>query len=95
MTAPEHSTTTTPSLTNKSRLATAPQQPRNVRQQPEDDYSDSSGGLSGFEYPTWYSSIENNGYYPGNIKLIKCLRVSFPRLYLAYFLHFFSFYRLI
>lgn len=63
--APDHTSSSTPSLTNKSWVAAAPQQPRNVRQQPEDDYSDSSGGLSGYEYPTWYSSIENNGYYPG------------------------------
>ncbi|KAK6637048.1 putative secreted beta-glucosidase sim1 [Polyplax serrata] len=62
--APDHSTApATSALANKSRVAAAPQQPRPVRQQPEDDYSDSSGGLSCYEYPTWYSSIEN-GYYP-------------------------------
>lgn len=56
---------TTPALSNKSRTAAAPRQPRCPRPQPEDDYSNSSGGLGGFEYPAWYAPNEDNGYYPG------------------------------
>lgn len=64
--AAEHSPSlTTPTHSSKSRTAAAPRQPRCPRPQSEDDYSDSSGGLGGYEYPTWYAPGEENGYYPG------------------------------
>ncbi|KAL0275408.1 UNVERIFIED_CONTAM: hypothetical protein PYX00_003262 [Menopon gallinae] len=63
--AADHSPSlTTPTHSSKSRTAAAPRQPRCPRPQSEDDYSDSSGGLGGYEYPTWYNPGEENGYYP-------------------------------
>lgn len=52
----------------KTRAATTPRTPRTprVRTQPEDDFSDSSGGLGGYEYPQWYAPPEEGvTYYPG------------------------------
>lgn len=51
---------------SKSRPAAAPRTPR-VRPQPEDEYSDSSGGMGGYEYPQWYAPPEEGTYYPGTI----------------------------
>jgi len=49
----------------KVRPAAAPRTPRCIKPQPEDDFSDSSGGMTAYYDNPWYSPAEENSYHPG------------------------------